>query len=1137
MGYNEYKEGHTRYVDELSYAQKTALILIAQYHKQNQPKTAMAKLLLDRGADLTVQNKHGATALFYAAKFGGADIVHLFIEHWKKLGLAGQALDKPDYQQKTALNMATGYNCVVDACDYHAQIAAMLSGVNFPCITQTDLENHAQNEKLLKAAKNNNAKEVEEALNSGADVNVRDEEGRSALVIAAQKQKGSQDVAKIVLDRGANCDCADNNGHIALTYAAIKNAVKVTELILEADKKRIIEMRDGLPVAATKKGHLAMLEAARHDSVEVLQLLLNIGVPIKGITPNPLVYGSRFGSEKVVEKLLQHAEGKIIDNDKALQKASEFNHSNIAKLLLADHSKHHPLQVSDSTNELADNSEALKIAIKHDNMDVADLLVRNGADINKRFEHQRSLLMMASRKEFKKDDKDSVETTKWLLLHGADTETKNKLDQTAIAYAALRDTPATAKVLIAAGANLTNRDKLQEGETDLFASHKEKNPTMYFLLHTEQQRQQKMSADRLKAFLKGKREDTLKRWRAGPKRHTDPLPSHGFRASSNPGPPPVGLSRSVSDSGVVGIDVNRVPSWLGGPLDSQFGPAAQHPGAQQGPGAQPSQEPTATTETGDQNGSQNQTGDDPNSNSQQQPGGGKGGGGGGSRGGGKGKSGGGKKSIRKTTTSTSGNGNKNTENGNKTNPSAQNKNAPKKKDMQKQVATVKSNLESSSTDLQAADTYAAIVKILTEVLVHSAQFESLCAAPKNVHASQPLPQPVMASFIQLQDTPSSPLSDADRESISGAYEKMGTALQEALARADGTKTDELVQEVEVLTRQIDQKFQAIASSDGKMSILQDAVTKGTNASLPIWAWFLIIAGAIVVVGFLVGVPAIHFRNAHRQAIARKEFANASGREFNASAIKASFSNSRYNTYQSLPTTNSMDEDEEEHDIEEGRPTTKIKIIDIEDAEITESDPKKAFRRAKTLPGLDDPNFFSQPAVADRDAPDFFEKQRLALQESREYQNWLAENPQPKEDFSEKVYIPPDVTGRIPDYVKGTAMPGNEPRRKNLKTMNTLESIKEEGNNGPKETPEAEEKLAKEKADKQSGVTPRPQITQPPATGSNEPPVPAQQPYGYGFDEPVVKEGDPKPVYVPPGTKHHDVVVDAVIVQSAFFDII
>lgn len=69
-------------------------------------------------------------------------------------------------------------------------------------------------------------------IKSGADVNAKNENGRTALMYAAWNNV--TDVAKVLIDAGADVNAKGNAGETALMHAAARNAVDVAKALIAA---------------------------------------------------------------------------------------------------------------------------------------------------------------------------------------------------------------------------------------------------------------------------------------------------------------------------------------------------------------------------------------------------------------------------------------------------------------------------------------------------------------------------------------------------------------------------------------------------------------------------------------------------------------------------------------------------------------------------------------------------------------------------------------------------------------------------------------------------------------------------------------------------------------------------------------
>jgi ankyrin repeat protein len=91
------------------------------------------------------------------------------------------------------------------------------------------------NQNLIEAAKNGNVKKVKTFLAHGADINVKDKDGKTALIWAAYK--GHRNVVKLLLAHGADINVKDKDGKTALIWAIYKDHPYIVMLIKQARAK------------------------------------------------------------------------------------------------------------------------------------------------------------------------------------------------------------------------------------------------------------------------------------------------------------------------------------------------------------------------------------------------------------------------------------------------------------------------------------------------------------------------------------------------------------------------------------------------------------------------------------------------------------------------------------------------------------------------------------------------------------------------------------------------------------------------------------------------------------------------------------------------------------------------------------
>ena len=77
--------------------------------------------------------------------------------------------------------------------------------------------------------------QVKNSIKEGADVNVRNRWGETALLWASYV--GHTEVVELLIEKGADINVLDNNGYTALMWASKKGHTEVVKLLKEAGAK------------------------------------------------------------------------------------------------------------------------------------------------------------------------------------------------------------------------------------------------------------------------------------------------------------------------------------------------------------------------------------------------------------------------------------------------------------------------------------------------------------------------------------------------------------------------------------------------------------------------------------------------------------------------------------------------------------------------------------------------------------------------------------------------------------------------------------------------------------------------------------------------------------------------------------
>ena len=140
------------------------------------------------------------------------------------------------------------------------------------CSALTVAGQDPQNDTALrKAAQDGDIQAVNDLLAKGANVNAKDDKGRTALLWVAPA-RDNPEMAKLLIAKGADCNAKDNDGETALMIAASQSNPGILTALIEA----------GAEVnAQNNAGGTALMAAAFRANLDEIKILLSKDADLK----------------------------------------------------------------------------------------------------------------------------------------------------------------------------------------------------------------------------------------------------------------------------------------------------------------------------------------------------------------------------------------------------------------------------------------------------------------------------------------------------------------------------------------------------------------------------------------------------------------------------------------------------------------------------------------------------------------------------------------------------------------------------------------------------------------------------------------------------------------------------------------
>lgn len=239
--------------------------------------------------NLNAQDKHNKVALAYACEEKHTEIVKILIK--AGANVRGVLMDEVDSENIEALK------------------TLIESGVNM------NLRDQVGRTALIWAAIKGHTEMVRMLIDKGAEMDIRNVEGETALIRATRG--GYTEIAQILIDKGAKVDAQDGYGKTALMYACEKNCTEIVKKLIKvgADVRIALmyEIKKGNKGAVQtlieageniinvlgneiKKGNIGEIETLMKDGAEVIE---------RGVDEIGLIEAFREGNIDKIKELIE----------------------------------------------------------------------------------------------------------------------------------------------------------------------------------------------------------------------------------------------------------------------------------------------------------------------------------------------------------------------------------------------------------------------------------------------------------------------------------------------------------------------------------------------------------------------------------------------------------------------------------------------------------------------------------------------------------------------------------------------------------------------------------------------------------------------------------------------------------------
>ena len=310
----------------------------------------VTRFLLERGADVTAQNKYGWTPLHSASLNEHVEVVDMLIKH-------GADVTAQNMGRWTPLHLASHWG--------QLEVASLL--------IEHGADMAAQNKNRLTplhlASQRGQVKVVCMLIGRGAHVTAQDKDGSTPLHLASLR--GQVEVIRMLIEHGADVMAKGMHGETSLHLASQNGQVEVVRVLIEHDAD---------VMAKGMHGETSLHLASQNGQVEVVRVLIEHGADVMAKDMHgwtSLHLASQIGQVEVVRMVIEHGAdvmAKGMHGETSLHLASQNGQVEVVRVLIE-----HGADVMAKDKKYG--YTPLHLASKNGQIEVVRMVIEHGADV------------------------------------------------------------------------------------------------------------------------------------------------------------------------------------------------------------------------------------------------------------------------------------------------------------------------------------------------------------------------------------------------------------------------------------------------------------------------------------------------------------------------------------------------------------------------------------------------------------------------------------------------------------------------------------------------------------------------------------------------------------------------------------